>query len=35
MRTVGAADLREQLVTGTYGEAKQAGVGDRRLYALH
>jgi hypothetical protein len=35
MRTAGASDLREQLGdTFTYGEAKQAGVGDRRLYAL-
>lgn len=35
MRTAGAPDLREQLGdTFTYGEAKQAGVGDRRLYAL-
>jgi len=34
MRTAGAPDLREQLGdTFTYGEAKQAGVGDRRLYA--
>ena len=35
MRTAGAPDLREQLGdTFTYGEAKQAGVGDRHLYAL-
>jgi predicted transcriptional regulator of viral defense system len=35
MDTIGASDLREQLGdTFTYGEAKQAGVGDRRLYAL-
>ncbi|MGH8979840.1 MAG: type IV toxin-antitoxin system AbiEi family antitoxin domain-containing protein [Acidimicrobiales bacterium] len=35
MRTAGAPDLRERLGdTFTYGEAKQAGVGDRRLYAL-
>src|SRR5487761_1036754 len=35
MRTAGASDLREQLGdTFTYGEAKQAGVGDRRLYGL-
>jgi hypothetical protein len=35
MRTAGVPDLREQLGdTFTYGEAKQAGVGDRRLYAL-
>ena len=34
MRTAGVPDLREQLGdTFTYGEAKQAGVGDRRLYA--
>ncbi|MGH9091042.1 MAG: type IV toxin-antitoxin system AbiEi family antitoxin domain-containing protein [Acidimicrobiales bacterium] len=35
MRTDAASDLREQLGdTFTYGEAKLAGVGDRRLYAL-
>lgn len=35
MRTAGASGLREHLGdTFTYGEAKQAGVGDRRLYAL-
>ncbi len=35
MRTFEASDLRELLGdTFTYGEAKQAGVGDRRLYAL-
>ncbi len=35
MRTAGVPDLREQLGdTFTYGEAKQAGIGDRRLYAL-
>jgi len=35
MRTAGIPDLREQLGdTFTYGEAKQAGVGDRRLYTL-
>jgi len=35
MRTAGASDLREQLGdTFTYGEAKEAGVGDRRLYTL-
>ena len=35
MRTAGVPDLREQLGdTFTYGEAKQAAVGDRRLYAL-
>src|SRR5487761_302578 len=35
MTTAGASDLREQLGdTFTYGEAKEAGVGDRRLYTL-
>lgn len=35
MRTDEAFGLREQLGdTFTYGEAKQAGIGDRRLYAL-
>ncbi|MGA2835081.1 MAG: type IV toxin-antitoxin system AbiEi family antitoxin domain-containing protein [Acidimicrobiales bacterium] len=35
MDTIGASDLREQLGdTFTYGEAKRAGVGDRRLYAM-
>lgn len=35
MRTAEASDLREQLGdTFTYGDAKRAGVGDRRLYAL-
>lgn len=35
MRTAEASDLREQLGdTFTYGEAKRAGLGDRRLYAL-
>ncbi|HVA58967.1 MAG TPA: type IV toxin-antitoxin system AbiEi family antitoxin domain-containing protein [Mycobacteriales bacterium] len=35
MRTAGVPDLRDQLGdTFTYGEAKQASVGDRRLYAL-
>lgn len=35
MRAVEASDLREHLGdTFTYGEAKRAGVGDRRLYAL-
>ena len=35
MRTAGVPDLRDQLGdTFTYGEAKQAGVGDRWLYAL-
>ena len=35
MRTVETSGLQEQLGdTFTYGEAKQAGVGDRRLYAL-
>jgi len=35
MSTVRGSNLREQLGdTFTYGEAKQAGVGDRRLYAL-
>ena len=35
MRTARTSDLREQLGdTFTYGEAKRAGVGDRRLYAL-
>jgi hypothetical protein len=35
MKTVGVSGLREQLGdTFTYGEARQAGVGDRRLYAL-
>jgi len=35
MMTVGISGLREQLGdTFTYGEARQAGIGDRRLYAL-
>jgi len=35
MRAAGVPDLRKELGdTFTYGEAKQAGVGDRRLYAL-
>lgn len=35
MGTAGAIDLRERLgETFTYGEAKQAGVGDTRLYRL-
>ena len=35
MRTSEASNLRDQLGdTFTYGEARQAGVGDRRLYAL-
>jgi predicted transcriptional regulator of viral defense system len=35
MRTAEISGLREQLGdTFTYGEAKQAGVGDRRLYTL-
>jgi hypothetical protein len=35
MRTVEASKLREQLGdTFTYGEARQAGLGDSRLYAL-
>ena len=35
MKTVRVSGLREQLgETFTYGEARQAGVGDRRLYAL-
>ena len=35
MRAVEVSDLREHLGnTFTYGEAKRAGVGDRRLYAL-
>ncbi len=35
MRTVRGSGLREQLGdTFTYGEAKQTGIGDRRLYAL-
>ena len=35
MRTVETPGLREQLGdTFTYGDAKRAGVGDRRLYAL-
>ena len=35
MRTARTPELREQLGdTFTYGEAKRAGVGDRRLYAL-
>ncbi len=35
MKTFDASALREHLGdTFTYGEAKQAGVGDRRLYAL-
>ena len=35
MRTAEDSDLREQLGdTFTYGEAKRAGLGDRRLYRL-
>ena len=35
MRTVGTPGLREQLGdTFTYGDAKRAGIADRRLYAL-